>query len=539
MVASKTTHSATLSPTQNAKLLTWALHGGVLPLSGHAFSEKSTIIESKKFEHGQSNPTFLITINNRITSQYPSEFKFVIRAKPTGKLLPGAHRIDREFKVLSALRRSEVPVPQVYGYCENNDVIGSAFYAMEYLPGRVFKDCNLRDVPDIAQRRAIYGEAVRVLLALQKVDPIRLGLSDLSKSSKPWIDRQIQTWYVQFKASKIDGINYDEMETLHKRLQEERSKAAKEGEPNNAKNEKRLLVHGDFRLDNLVFHEKEPICLGVLDWELVSLGDPIADLATFIVPFHLPAECAQVAILKSMVLQFPRPSGVPSKASLIHRYSQDEKQEENVVNSQLRVHLGLALFRLAAIIYGVQSRAARGNASSPLGTELGSQAHHFVRGALKVLDDKSNHMGGSVFGDGEPKSLLKHKLWSFMKEEVLPLEKDYLQHVESDKRWTPWPPLETLKWKAGNIGLWNLFLPKALGGSLSAVEYAELAEMTGHCVYAPEVFNCSAPDTGKLNLSCISLLPLPESLLILPLHAEYSYSNNILPILKRKHGTAG
>lgn len=493
MVQMNSQDSESSLPSQHCmSILQWALHGGVPPLIERGYEEDDSNVTASKFDHGQSNPTYLITIQS---SRYPRRedcFRFVLRARPKGRLLPGAHRIDREFKVLASLRASPVPVPQVYGYCDDPTIIGSTFYAMEYIPGRIFKDASLREVASPKERAEIYREAVRVLCSLGELDTAKLGLRDLSKGPRPWIDRQISTWNRQFLASRIPGVDYRLMEALHRRLLHARQNQGK-GEFTRAENH-HGLVHGDYRLDNLIFHPEKPICIGVLDWELVSLGDPVADLATFLAPYHMPPEASSFEILRSATFPQPRPSGIPDELSLIRLYAKEV--DERPFRSKLQLYLAVALFRFAAIIYGVQSRAAQGNASSSLGAKLGEHAHLYAQGAIVALDEISSLDNANSIESSSLTTLVA-RMWDFMKQEVLPLENKYLKHTRSDARWTPWEPLEILKGKAKTSGLWNLFLPRELGGSLSSSDYAALAEITGQCLYAAEVFNCSAPDTGK------------------------------------------
>lgn len=468
-----------LTPSQQALVLNWALSGGIPPLR-HASSPYTTrpLTQCQKFSHGQSNPTYLFTVHLR------TPFRFVLRAKPHGNLLAGAHRIDREYRVLAALQGSAVPVPTIYGYCNDTSIVGSEYYTMQYVEGRIFQEIALEGLAP-EQRRAIFEEAIRVLVEIGRVDVEKLGLGSLSHG-KAWLDRQISTWYRQYRMSRIEGRDYSKMEALYKRLVRLRQNM---GGPSRTK----CLVHGDFRLDNLIFDATEPRCVGVIDWELVSLGEPLADLASFLSPYRMPQSVKKVALLASAILPKPLPEGIPTDEELMQRYARERGGNQRL--DDFGVYMAVAQFRFASILYGVACRAAQGNASSSLGRQVGESAYLFVDAALATLGEVERE--GLV---GMKEMRLEERLWQFMQQEVFPVEDDYFQHVESDARWSPWPRMESLKAKARKAGLWNLFLPKKLGGALTSEEYAPLAEMMGHCVFASEIFNCSAPDTGKPTL---------------------------------------
>lgn len=484
--------SPSLDQTQCARLLSWASSGGVAPLSELGLSPSCSQIEAVQFDHGQSNPTYSVSVMH---SNDPNrQFRFVVRSKPRGNLLKGAHRIDREFRVLAALSSSPVPVPQVYGYCEAHSVLGVPFYAMSYVQGRIFKDVSLRAVASAKERRAIYAEAVRVLHSLSKIDIDAYGLRNLSSVRISWIDRQLATWYRQYQASRIPSADYSKMEQLYGNLVREL-----ETSRDDLKHAPPSLVHGDFRIDNLVFHESRPECLAVLDWELVSLGSPTADLASLLCPYHMPEEAASVPVLRSVAFSSPRPPGIPAEDELIemylhklHKIDTDRKQ----FLPNLRIFLAFALFKYAAIIYGVQSRAVHGNAASVHAVTLGSNAKYFVEGGMSALKTPWTPSFINTKNVSTAEDTIKQKVLCFVQHEIMPLEENFLAHIRSQNRWVPWKPLELLKSKAKNAGLWNFFLPKDLGGTMTALEYAPLAEITGRCPYAAEVFNCSAPDTG-------------------------------------------
>src|SRR5271154_7087757 len=225
----------------------------------------SSPIDVQQFAGGQSNPTFLVQSPDR---------RYVLRRKPPGKLLPSAHAVDREFRVLSALQDTPVPVPRVYALCEDLEVIGTMFYVMDYIEGRIFWDALL---PEVAApgRRAIYNEMVRVHAALHSVDYAARGLADFGKPGR-YIERQVARWTQQYRASETEKI--DAMERLIDWLPQHIPAG-----------EQTSIVHGDFRLDNTIFHPTEPRMLAVLDWELSTLGHPLVDFAYFCIRYHMPS----------------------------------------------------------------------------------------------------------------------------------------------------------------------------------------------------------------------------------------------------------
>jgi aminoglycoside phosphotransferase (APT) family kinase protein len=286
----------------------------------------------QKFAGGQSNPTYKVESDDRA---------FVLRKKPTGTLLPTAHMIDREYRIMRALAESEVPVPTVHLYCADPTVIGGEFFIMDYVPGRIFWDPTLPQLP-AAQRRDVYREMTRVLACLHRVDPAALGLADYGKAGN-YFARQIKRWSQQYEAARTEEL--PAMDELVRWLPQ-----------NVPDDETTSLVHGDFRLDNMIFHPSEARILAILDWELSTLGDPLADLAYSCIPYHLSAPGRE-----PLALAANSGTGIPTEAEYVADYLRFSGRTDSV---NLRFHLAFSLFRSASIIQGVYKRGLSGNASS-------------------------------------------------------------------------------------------------------------------------------------------------------------------------------
>ena len=297
----------------------------------------------EKFKGGQSNPTYRLKA---------ASGTYVLRRQPPGKLLKSAHAVDREYRVMRALAGTDVPVPRMAGLCESRDIIGSMFYVMEYCDGRIFWNAALPDVSGNDERSAIYDEMNRVLAALHCVDPEAVGLADYGKPGN-YFARQLSRWTGQYRASELKPIAA--MEDLMSWL-----------DANQPPDDGRVaLVHGDYRLDNLVFHAREPRIIAVLDWELSTLGHPLADLAYQCMQLRMPSDAGTTPGLQGIDR---RSLGIPSESEYVRRYC-----ERTGISSidNWTFYLAFSFFRLAAIIQGVAKRAVDGNASNPRAAELG------------------------------------------------------------------------------------------------------------------------------------------------------------------------
>ena len=311
---------------------------------------------AEKFAGGQSNPTFLLTADSG---------NYVLRRKPSGRLLKSAHAVDREFRVISALAATDVPVAKAYHLCEDDNVIGSMFYIMGFVEGRIFWDPALPDIR-VADRTAMYDEMNRVLAALHSVDVGAVGLSDFGKPGN-YFERQVGRWTTQYLAAETETI--DPMDTLMRWLPEHMP--ADDGQV--------ALVHGDYRLDNMIFHPTESRILAIVDWELSTLGHPFADLAYQCMQWRLP----NTGISKGLADMDRTALGIPAEAEYVELYCQRTGRDGV---PDWTFCLAFSFFRLAAIVQGVLKRALDGNASSARATEIGKMARPLAQAAVELID---------------------------------------------------------------------------------------------------------------------------------------------------------
>ena len=314
----------------------------------------SAPVKIERIGGGQSNPTYFVDHGNR---------RMVLRKKPEGKILPGAHAIERECRILRALQNTRVPVPEVVLLCEDSAVLGTPFYLMNRIEGRVFHDCALA-AADPDERRAIYFAMAETLAVLHGIRPSEIGLADFGRHGG-YFQRQLARWSRQYFESP--GERIPDIDRLIGWLNE--SMPADDGALS--------IAHGDFRLGNLMFHPTEPKVVAVLDWELSTLGHPLADLGFGCIPWHsAPDEYGGILGLDLQSLR------VPTQREFVDRYYSVAGEGPKLAP----FHIAFALFRFAVIFVGIADRARDGNATSGDAARVGALAQQFARRAVSAAD---------------------------------------------------------------------------------------------------------------------------------------------------------
>ncbi|KWR75059.1 phosphotransferase [Cupriavidus sp. IDO] len=315
----------------------------------------------EQFNGGQSNPTFRLVTPRQA---------YVMRAKPgpRAKLLPSAHAIEREFRVMAALADTEVPVARMLAMCEDEAVIGRAFYIMECVNGRVLWDPSLPGMSN-HERKAIYDEMNRVIAALHCVDYKAIGLADYGKPGN-FFSRQIERWSRQYRLSETESI--PAMDALIASLPDHIPHEAEEHV---------CIVHGDYRLDNLIFHPTEPRVLALLDWELSTLGHPMADFSNHCMSRHVAP-----GPLRGMAGIDPASLGIPDEAAYRRAY---ERRTGRRIPGDWNFYLAFSMFRTAGILQGIMKRVADGTASSAQALEAGKLARPMAGLAWKYLQKQA------------------------------------------------------------------------------------------------------------------------------------------------------
>ncbi|XP_077218202.1 acyl-CoA dehydrogenase-like protein isoform X2 [Tasmannia lanceolata] len=494
-----------------------------------------------QFGHGQSNPTFLLEVGLG-----ESVKKYVLRKKPHGKLLQSAHAVEREFQVLEALGvHTNVPVPKVFCLCTDVSIIGTAFYIMEYLEGRIFLHPDLPGITP-SQRKSIYQATAKTLASLHRVDVDSVGLGKFGRREN-YCKRQVERWAEQYLASTGEGKPQRNPKMLdlagwlrqHIPL-EDSSKMSGVG-----------LVHGDYRIDNLVFHPLEDRVIGILDWELSTLGNQMCDIAYSCLHYIVDGRVRDAQSYDGFEFS-GIPEGIPSQAEYLADYCFAAGKPWPVAD--WKFYVALSLFRGASILTGVYHRWIQGNASGGDSAQYTYKlANTFIDSAWAFISRSSvlpnqPPYGTSILGDypkkfekrreskgvvGEQGKFiptpqvqnLRSKLLKFMEDHVYPMENEFNKHAQSSMRWTVHPEEENLKELAKREGLWNLWLPvdsaararmllfdggehdfpqngnnHLLGAGLSNLDYGYLCEIMGRSSWAPQVFNCNAPDTGNMEV---------------------------------------
>jgi aminoglycoside phosphotransferase (APT) family kinase protein len=302
-------------------------------MAGHVEGFRGPL-EVAQCRGGMSNPTYVVS--DGVGARY------VLRKKPPGTLLPSAHAVEREYRIITALAGTGIPVARTYALCEDPSVIGQAFYVMEFMDGRVFRELTLPGLAP-AERGAIYDAMNGALAALHSVDYGAVGLGDYGRAGG-YVGRQVSRWSKQYRASRTDDL--EAIERLMAWLPE-----------NLPEDTETTIAHGDFRLENMIFHASEPRILAIVDWELSTLGSPLSDLAYNCLPYHMPdARRGDLMGLDHAVY------GIPSEADYVAAYC---ARTGRAGIEDWNFFIVLSLFRLAAIVQGVYFRGLKGNAPSP------------------------------------------------------------------------------------------------------------------------------------------------------------------------------
>jgi aminoglycoside phosphotransferase (APT) family kinase protein len=317
-------------------------------------AEFSGPVAIEQFKGGQSNPTYRIAAGGK---------HYVLRRKPPGKLLPSAHAVDREYRIITALAQTDVPVAKSHALCMDEDVIGTAFYVMEYVAGRVFWDPTLPELSR-AERKPIYDAMNEIIARLHRVDYAAIGLGDYGRPGN-YAMRQIDRWSRQYRASETEKI--DAMDRLIDWL------------PKNAPSEEETsIIHGDFRIDNVIFHPTEPRVIAVLDWELSTLGNPLADFAYHMMLWRLEPETYRGLLgfdLEAL--------GILTEAEGCALYRQ---RTARASLPHWDFYIAFNMFRLAAILQGIMGRVREGTAASARALESGRRARAIAEAGWRQVE---------------------------------------------------------------------------------------------------------------------------------------------------------
>ncbi|WP_218508376.1 phosphotransferase [Variovorax sp. dw_308] len=312
----------------------------------------------ERFKGGQSNPTYLVTD--------AAGTRYVLRKKPDGELLPSAHAVDREYRVIAALHDTDVPVARARGYCDDASVIGTPFYVMDFVDGRIFWDPALPGLAN-AERSAIYAGMNRAVAALHTVDYQAPGLGDYGRSGN-FFERQIGRWTRQYQAAAAE----DPIPAMERLIDWLPAHVPPDDET--------TLFHGDLRIDNMIFHPTEPRVLALLDWELSTLGHPLADFAYHALPWRLTA-----VQFRGMAGADYAALGIPDEAAYLQAYCAGVGRPA-IDPAHWEFYLAYSMFRLAAILHGISQRARHGTASSAEAAETGARARPIAEAAWRQVE---------------------------------------------------------------------------------------------------------------------------------------------------------
>jgi aminoglycoside phosphotransferase (APT) family kinase protein len=305
----------------------------------------ATTATVRQFKGGQSNPTYWVGLEGGA-----ADLELVVRKKPPGDLLPSAHAVEREYRIMKALDGTGVPVPKALGLCDDASVIGTPFFVMKHVEGRIFWDPTLPEVVGNDERTAIYRDYIRILAKLHQVDYVKVGLGDYGKVGG-YVARQVDRWSKQYEASRTSEI--PAMEALLAFVRERRPAS-----------DETTLIHGDYRIDNIMYAAAEPTAVAVIDWELSTLGHPVSDLAYACMGYHLnlPGRGGLAGIDVAAL-------GIPTEQQMVDAYCALTGRSSI---ADWPYFMAFGIFRLAAIAQGVFKRSLQGNASSDSASSYGA-----------------------------------------------------------------------------------------------------------------------------------------------------------------------
>ncbi|GMS80523.1 hypothetical protein PENTCL1PPCAC_2698, partial [Pristionchus entomophagus] len=436
----------------------------------------------RRFGHGQSNPTYYVRCGTK---------ELVLRKKPVGKVLPKAHQVDREFRVIKALGGTPVPVPKAHLYSES--LLDSPFYVMDYVRGRLYLDPAIPGVT-VDQRKALWKEAIQNLAHIHSINVDKAGLGDYGRKDG-YMERNFKRWSTAYEMSATEEI--EEMDRLRDYL-----------EKNLPRDGQVTLVHGDYRIDNLLFHAKENKVISVLDWELSTIGDPLSDLAAFLFAHYNSMWHKDFPCLGHLTPDEQRKQGIPTIEDVLQEYERCIGRK--IPRELWNIYVAYLFYRNACIMQGVYMRSKLQQAASTNAHLLAPLPRYFAKLALELVKEKKvdSSAGLSIL----PSNLSEkaRKLYGIVHDivmnDVIPLEQELVTFYSDPANWKDHPKLHAIKEKAKSLGAWNLFISRFIdpldkyGAGLTNVEYAHICELMGRSVFAPEIFNCQAPDTGNMEV---------------------------------------
>lgn len=337
-------------------------------MRGQGLLAASEVLQAERISGGQSNPSWLLCSPSR---------RFVLRAKPApvAQLLPSAHAIEREYRLLHALQDTDVPVPRVHALCEDESVIGVAFYLMDFVEGRIFRDATLPEVP-ASERAACFMAANEVLARLHRVDWRALGLHDFGRH-EAYYTRLIRRWTQQYEAAR--KVPVPAMQALAQWLPQHIPPEADGAALT-------CITHGDYRIENLMFHPTRPEVVAVLDWELATLGHPLSDLSYSTLAWHMPS-----GILRGYGDQDLHALGLPQEMAYVARYCERMQMDLAEVQAHWPFYLAFNLFRLSAILLGIGQRERAGFASNSTAGEIAAMAEPVADWGWAIAQGRSPH----------------------------------------------------------------------------------------------------------------------------------------------------